>query len=132
MVGVKVWPVVGGGGKIMDRRGWWRQTYAWSWVVVRGCGWWQQNYGWSWVVARFSNAHKNSPFINTKLFIKTLLYKNMPSERFGVCQKSSFIKKNMEQSKYKESKKYYHRISQLRNLSSISIVYDSTAMLLWR
>ena len=48
---------MGGGGEIMTDRGWWWQSYGWSWMVVGGGGkimggrvWWRQNYGWSWVV----------------------------------------------------------------------------------
>ena len=50
--------------------------------------------------------HKNSPFINTKLFIKILLYKSMLSERFWVFQKSLFLKESVERSKNKVGKKH--------------------------
>ena len=51
--------------------------------------------------------------MNTKLFTKILVSKNMLSEKFWVCQKNSFINKSMEQSKNKECKKSYHKIGQL-------------------
>ena len=62
---------MGGSSEIMAGRGWRRQNYGWSWMVVGGGGrsyywlwvvaaklwlvmggrrWWRQNYGWSWVV----------------------------------------------------------------------------------
>ena len=53
--------------------------------------------------------YKNSPFINAKLF------KNMLLDRLRVFQKkNSFIKKSVEQTKNKESRKRYHKISQQR------------------
>ena len=59
--------------------------------------------------------YKNSPFINAKLFLKIILSKNMLSERLSIfSKKNSFIKKSVEQSKNKECKKRYHKISQLR------------------
>ena len=61
----------------------------------------------------FPTLYKSSPFLNTKLFIKTLYCKNMLSEKFWVFQKNSFIKKSVEQSKYKECKRD-HKVSQLR------------------
>ena len=57
-------------------------------------------------------AYKNSHLIiNTKLFIKILLCKNMLSERFWVFQKNSFIKEDVEQLKNKACEKHYHKIS---------------------
>ena len=55
MIGVKLWLVFGGGGKIMADRGRWWRTYAWSWVLVGGGGKIMAFRVWSWVVARFSH-----------------------------------------------------------------------------
>ena len=41
----------GCGGEIMAGRGWWRQNYGCSWVVVSGGGEITAGPGWSWVVA---------------------------------------------------------------------------------
>ena len=38
LVGVKLWLVVGGGGKIVTGSEWQRRIYVWSWVVVGGGG----------------------------------------------------------------------------------------------
>ena len=47
-------------------------------------------------------AASETQLINTKLFVKILLCKNMLSKRFWVFHKSSFIKKSVEQSKNKK------------------------------
>ena len=39
------------GGEIMAGRGWWRQNYGWSWVVVGDEFKIMTSRGWSWVVA---------------------------------------------------------------------------------
>ena len=68
--------------------------------------------------------YKKSPFINRKLFIRTLT-------RFQRClvffEKNSFKKKIVEQSKNKECKKRYHKekIGCQSFQVCISIVYDS-------
>ena len=46
MVVEKLWLVVVADGKIMAGRGWSHDLV----MSISGRGWWRQNYGWSWVV----------------------------------------------------------------------------------
>ena len=53
---MKLWLIVGDGSKIMAGRGWWQQSYGWSWVEATKLWLILGGRGWSWMVARFSNA----------------------------------------------------------------------------